>query len=241
MPISNLLRDAAFGRLVRLITRNKFFPYPEEHDEQLWKKFVNETKSGNFAHHGTADDLSDDEDQPSRHFGGVRTREGPSPRQESDSEKETPDAEKPDTPAQFPNDDTHNMASGVKVDAEKGRDIHLIDWYGPDDPENPRNWSPAKKYFVTFEICFLTFSIYIGSSIYTAGILGVMQEFGVSQVVATVGLTLFVAGYGLGPVSNPLTPLSSRINTLLRCYSPPCPRSPKLAATPSTSRPFSSS
>lgn len=46
----------------------------------------------------------------------------------------------------------------------------------------------------------MTFGVYIGSAIYTAGILGVMQDFHVSQVAATLGLTLFVAGYGLGPM-----------------------------------------
>ena len=62
------------------------------------------------------------------------------------------------------------------------------------------NWSTFKKFFVTFEICLLTFSVYIGSAIYTAGIVGVMEEFHVSQVAAILGLTLFVAGYGLGPM-----------------------------------------
>jgi DHA1 family multidrug resistance protein-like MFS transporter len=46
----------------------------------------------------------------------------------------------------------------------------------------------------------LTFSVYIGSAIYSAGITGVMERFSVSQVAATLGLTLFVAGYGLGPM-----------------------------------------
>jgi MFS transporter, DHA1 family, multidrug resistance protein len=62
------------------------------------------------------------------------------------------------------------------------------------------NWSQAKKFFVTFEICLLTTSVYIGSAIYSAGIQGVMKDFGVSQVAATLGLCLFVAGYGLGPM-----------------------------------------
>ena len=66
--------------------------------------------------------------------------------------------------------------------------------------QNPRNWTRPKKFFVTFEICLLTFSVYIGSAIYSSGILGVAQEFGVSRVAATLGLTLFVAGYGLGPM-----------------------------------------
>ena len=66
--------------------------------------------------------------------------------------------------------------------------------------ENPLNWSLGKKVLVTFLICLLTFSIYIGSAIYSAGTQGVEERFGVSQVAATLGLTLFVAGYGLGPM-----------------------------------------
>lgn len=64
----------------------------------------------------------------------------------------------------------------------------------------PRNWSFAKKCLVTFEICLLTTSVYIGSSIYSAGTENVMATFGVSRVAATLGLTLFVAGYGIGPM-----------------------------------------
>ena len=57
-----------------------------------------------------------------------------------------------------------------------------------------------KRVFVTFEICLLTTSVYIGSSIYSAGTESVAATFGVSTVAATLGLTLFVAGYGLGPM-----------------------------------------
>ena len=64
----------------------------------------------------------------------------------------------------------------------------------------PLNWSLFKKVFVTFEICLLTFSVYVGSAIYSAGTETVVKDFGVSQTKATLGLTLFVAGYGLGPM-----------------------------------------
>jgi len=49
-----------------------------------------------------------------------------------------------------------------------------------------------------FQTCLLTFAIYLGSAIYTAGVPGVTAEFHVSNVAALVGLTVFVAGYGLG-------------------------------------------
>ncbi|TVY80531.1 Caffeine resistance protein, partial [Lachnellula suecica] len=71
-------------------------------------------------------------------------------------------------------------------------------------PKNPQNWSTGRKLFITTQICLLNFGIYIGSSIYTPGEPSVMEEFGVSEVVATLGLSLFVLyidlGYGLGPM-----------------------------------------
>ena len=84
-------------------------------------------------------------------------------------------------------------------DTEKGNDYEMIDWL-PNDAANPRNWSTRKKFFVTFEICLLTTSVYIGSAIYTAGLGGVMEQFNVSETVALLGLTLFVCGYALGPM-----------------------------------------
>lgn len=62
------------------------------------------------------------------------------------------------------------------------------------------NWTTAKKCFVTGMICVLTFSIYIGSAIYSAGDVSVEESFGVGEDVAVLGLTAFVAGYGLGPM-----------------------------------------
>lgn len=36
--------------------------------------------------------------------------------------------------------------------------------------QNPMNWPGGKRFFVTSEICLLTFSVYVGSAIYTVGI-----------------------------------------------------------------------
>ena len=72
------------------------------------------------------------------------------------------------------------------------------------DDDN-RNWSAFKKGFVAFSISLLTFSVYIGSAIYTTSEVGIMEEFGVSEVKAALGLTLYVLAYGIGPMF--LTPL----------------------------------
>lgn len=87
----------------------------------------------------------------------------------------------------------------VPTDREKGPDNLLVDW-AINDPQNPQNWSTPKKFFVTFQICLLTTSVYIGSAIYTAGLPGIEADFDISPVKALLGLTLFVIGYALGPM-----------------------------------------
>lgn len=44
---------------------------------------------------------------------------------------------------------------------------------------------------MTFQICVLNFAFYIASSIYVPGEQSIMEEFGVSETVATLGLSLF--------------------------------------------------
>jgi len=192
--MAELIRDSTFGQIVRLVSRGKIFQYPEERNPELVREFINEKKSGHLAHHGDSEPPEDG--QSVEGLGGVRTREGhdvQAPRQdrEGSGSSGTLTGEQ---------DVTYNQASGVPVDSEKGKDIHLVTWTGPDDADNPQNWSLGKKFFVSFEICLLTTSVYIGSSIYSAGNETVEMDFGVSEVAATLGLTLFVAGYGLGPM-----------------------------------------
>jgi MFS transporter, DHA1 family, multidrug resistance protein len=102
------------------------------------------------------------------------------------------------TPTHLSND---NKASDSSLpNFEEGpKPYTLVDWK-ENDSANPRNWSTGKKFFVTFQICLLTTSVYIGSAIYTPGIVGIMRDFDVGEVAALLGLTLFVIGYALGPM-----------------------------------------
>lgn len=88
----------------------------------------------------------------------------------------------------------------------KNPDEIIVDWDGPDDPENPYNWPLYQKVFFVFEIAFLTTSVYMGSAIYTPGIEEIMEQFQINQVLATLPLSMFVIGYGLGPMV--LSPMS---------------------------------
>lgn len=76
----------------------------------------------------------------------------------------------------------------------------LVDWYYSDDSENPHNWSNMKRLVVTLIICFYTFVVYTSSAIYTSSEVGVQRVFGVSEIKSSLGLSIYVLGYGMGPL-----------------------------------------
>jgi len=172
--MAELFRDTTVGHLIRIATRGKVLPYLENKDPSIWQKYVSHEKTERMAHHGHTGEANGDEEQ-------------------------SPDTSRSEDSSRTRREDLPTNTLGHPIDPEKGRDTNVIH-FEEGDPENPQNWSHAKKFFVTFEICLLTFAVYIGSAIYTPGLEGVMMQFGVSQVAATLGLTLFVAGYGLGPM-----------------------------------------
>lgn len=93
-------------------------------------------------------------------------------------------------------------------DLEKDPDSHLIvvTWDSDDDPENPQNWAFWYKILFIFEIGILTAFVYMASAIYTPGVYEIMEDMDVNQTLATLPLTLFVFGYGIGPmVFSPLS------------------------------------
>ncbi|CAK7901702.1 multidrug resistance protein 1 [[Candida] anglica] len=104
------------------------------------------------------------------------------------------------------NGESSSISSGEGKEVEKINEQIIVGWDGDDDPENPYNWPLYQKVFFVFEIAFLTTSVYMGSAIYTPGIEQIMEEWGIGRVRATLPLTLFVIGYGIGPMV--LSPLS---------------------------------
>ncbi|CAN3377005.1 hypothetical protein DIURU_002010 [Diutina rugosa] len=96
-------------------------------------------------------------------------------------------------------DSSDSSGSGEKTLTTQSSVI-MVTWDGDDDPENPRNWSVLQKAFFVIQIAILTMSVYMASAIYTPGYDQIMAQFNVGSVVATLPLTLFVIGYGVGPM-----------------------------------------
>ena len=105
-----------------------------------------------------------------------------------------------------PNSSQSSSSNNTIVDNNNNNDNDVdgdkivVTWDGDDDPENPQNWPTLQKAFFIFQISFLTTSVYMGSAVYTPGIEELMHDFGIGRVVATLPLTLFVIGYGVGPL-----------------------------------------
>lgn len=79
-------------------------------------------------------------------------------------------------------------------------DLIIIGWEDFSVLENPKNWPFKYKALIMLEVSFLELVIYLNSAIYTPGIDELMQDLNISYVVAVLPLTLFVIGYGLGPM-----------------------------------------
>ncbi|KAL4787692.1 major facilitator superfamily domain-containing protein [Aspergillus varians] len=75
-----------------------------------------------------------------------------------------------------------------------------VDWYSADDEENPHNWSQAKKAFVLTVIGTYSFVVYMSAPIYTPSAEAFIDEFHVNNAEASLGLALYVLGYGAGPM-----------------------------------------
>jgi hypothetical protein len=80
-----------------------------------------------------------------------------------------------------------------------------------DDPENPKNWSKVWKWYCTMCVAITCFVVAFNSAVITADLEGVGAEFHVSEEVTLLTITLFVVGFGVGPmVFAPLSEIYGR-------------------------------
>ena len=77
---------------------------------------------------------------------------------------------------------------------------YIVEFEGPNDPLNPLNWPLHRKIVATVLLSVTTFAVTFASSIFSSAIRDVAHEFGVSTEVATLGTSLFVAGFAVGPL-----------------------------------------
>ncbi|KAH7136509.1 major facilitator superfamily domain-containing protein [Dactylonectria macrodidyma] len=173
----DLLRESAMGQLIRFVTRNKYLQYPEEKpDFELPEPWLILINNPDAVEEGSPIQLH-------------RTRSA------NETQAYTMD--------RLAVDEQHELekVKSIPVVPKRTKDgAILVDWYYSDDPANPQNWTSKKRAGISLLICLYTFVVYTSSAIYTSSTEGVMRKFGVSQIEATLGLSLYVLGYGVGPL-----------------------------------------
>lgn len=180
--LTDILRDAPLGQLLRYCTKNSVLQYPEECPDfklpSTWEKRRQKGSPRGTPH--TASTTSS-------------TIENMQGEQDTINESGTiiPDVES--------NHPEEVETKPTRVNMDENETV-LVDWYSEEDPANPHNWSHLRRFFVGSLIFMYTFVVYLSSAIYTPSTQGVMEQFHVSNLTATLGLAMYVLGYGIGPL-----------------------------------------
>ena len=83
---------------------------------------------------------------------------------------------------------------------EEPKDPNLVEFDGPDDPGNPRNWTQKRRWIITAVSGLMTFVVTFSSSIFAVAIQPVAKEYDIDTVTSTLGVALFLLGFVFGPV-----------------------------------------
>ncbi|KIK52998.1 hypothetical protein GYMLUDRAFT_49575 [Collybiopsis luxurians FD-317 M1] len=92
----------------------------------------------------------------------------------------------------------------------------IVDWDGPNDPKNPKNWPTRRKWAATLIVALFTFVSPVASSMIAPGGQQVADEFGITSDVELDMITsIFVLGFAIGPLlMGPLSEIYGRSRTV---------------------------
>ena len=95
-----------------------------------------------------------------------------------------------------------STSTADEQDGETGQDQNIIDFDGPDDPQNPMNWKFSKKWGMVFLISAITFLTPLASSMFAPGVPEVMRDFeSTNDMLEGFMVSVYVLGFSFGPLS----------------------------------------
>lgn len=80
------------------------------------------------------------------------------------------------------------------------REEYVVEFNSHDDLMHPQNWSMKKKASIFAILVFLSLTATFASAVFSPAGTTVGQHFGVNQPTVTLGTSLFVLGYAIGPL-----------------------------------------
>lgn len=206
--MADIFRDSAVGQIIRYATKNRYLQYPEEKPgfelPQAYADILKGSSTGAEKIPTSRSSTSLDDDNT------VSDGDETTPVQHIQSHR---DGINSITEGALEADEIHRLekTQSIPIAPRRTKDgAILVDWYFTDDPEDPHNWSNNKRNTIALIICLYTFVVYTTSAIYTASTEGVIEELNVSLLKATLGLSIYVLGYGTGPlIFSPLSEIPS--------------------------------
>ncbi|KAI9728727.1 MAG: hypothetical protein M1828_002833 [Chrysothrix sp. TS-e1954] len=108
--------------------------------------------------------------------------------------------------------DWHYDGSGTEEDP------FIVTWIDH-DPRNPMLYASYKKWLLVLLVAFATLAVAFVSSAYSGGVNEIIEQFGASEEVAVLGISLFVLGFAIGPLLwAPLSELFGRQYLFISTY-----------------------
>lgn len=231
--MTELLREAPLGQLIRYFSGNRFLKYPEElssfelppeyqnvlnlaRDERIEPGTLESEPESKSSQKSSKDDISSMPASDARNF-------------EKDKEAHRLDEQNDQTirlsRTRSRTNTSPYTAERLEIEAELAIEREhtrsivpqrtadgyvLVDWYTSDDQANPQNWSNGKRFVVAFVIGLYTWVVYSGSAIVTSSEPDIMEKFHVGPTTASLPLSLYVLAYGIGPLLwSPLSEIPS--------------------------------
>lgn len=77
-------------------------------------------------------------------------------------------------------------------------DVFVVGFEGPHDPMNPKSWSMARRFGITFTVASIGCVVGLASAIDSSALMPASREFHVSEVVESLATGLFLVGFGVG-------------------------------------------
>lgn len=200
----DLMRDAPVGQAIRFLTSNRVLKYPEEEDGyRLPQQYLDMMNGREKPQEETPTPIDSNDSSPDNANDNDLENLGRSQTRRSSIVGPRFGVERAHEERELRVQRTQSVAI---VPTRTAGGVVLVDWYSTDDPANPQNWSNRKKYFVTFVLCFYTWTVYCTGPVYSTAEEGIQTYFGVSAVAASLGLSLYILAYGIGDlIFSPLT------------------------------------
>lgn len=105
---------------------------------------------------------------------------------------------------------------GDTAAADSEPDPNLVQWNGPDDPENPKNWKGSSKWAAMGVISMYTFMTPVASSMIAPALTAIASDLDIgSSSEQQLTMSIFLLAFAIGPLfMGPLSEMYGRVRVL---------------------------